>query len=168
MCSRTARITLGVAVMAVALLLGACGDDPQPTAEPTTPPAEVEGGTLPDGEHSGFLVTLDASSIELDPAEMLSGDEAVEAARAAGDLPEDGTLPNDFYIHDPDSDTVTLPVAAEPRVTVYDCAAGCEEAEVAYEDLVSGAVRPFNAERALFRVTVAGGEVTGLSEIYFP
>jgi hypothetical protein len=40
---------------------------------------------------------------------MLSGEEAVEAARAAGDLPEDGTLPNDFYIDDPDADTVVLP-----------------------------------------------------------
>jgi hypothetical protein len=53
-------------------------------------------------------------------------------------------------------------------VTVYDCAAGCEEAEVAYEDLVSGAAQAFNGERALFRVTIAGGEVTGLAEIYYP
>ena len=54
-------------------------------------------------EQFAFVRAIDESEIRFDPATMLTVAEAVEAARADGVLAEGETLPNDFYISDPDT-----------------------------------------------------------------
>ena len=92
------------------MLLAACGSTDTPPS--TTPAAPVttttvlvtEGGQV---EQFAFVRSIDEAEVRYDPATMLTGDEAVEAARAEGNLAEGETLPNDYYISNPDPDEST-------------------------------------------------------------
>jgi hypothetical protein len=92
---------------AVALALAACGSVGSPPPN-TTPVASTSTSTIvvittvPDIEQFAFVRAIDQSEIRYDPATMLTGEAAAEAAQADGVLPEGETLPNDFYISNPD------------------------------------------------------------------
>ena len=85
------------------ILLSAC-ESTASTPPNTTPPAPTAVTTLPQVEQFAFVRAIDGSEIRYDPARMLTGEEAVEAAQADGNLAEGETLPNDFYISNPDPD----------------------------------------------------------------
>lgn len=91
------------AMLSLALALAACGG-----AAPTTPVSvattstAVVATTVPEVMQFAFVRSIDKSEIRFDPATMLTGEEAVETAQADGVLAEGETLPNDFYISNPD------------------------------------------------------------------
>ena len=98
-------------VLALSLALAACGGDGSATT--TTPIAATTSTavvvtTAPaeqiEVEQFAFVRAIDKSEIRFDPATMLTGEEAVEAARADGVLAEGETLPNDYYISNPDAE----------------------------------------------------------------
>ena len=94
----------------LALALAACVSTTAPsTTAPTTTagvpsPTATTGvpTTVPAVEQFAFVRSIDESQIRYDPATMLTGDEAAEAARADGVLGEGETLPNDYYISNQD------------------------------------------------------------------
>jgi hypothetical protein len=92
----------------VALVIAACGGVGAPPA--TTPVATTSTSTTvattveTEIEQFAFVRAIDGSEIRYDPATMLTGEEAVEAARADGVLGEGEDLPNDFYISNPDTE----------------------------------------------------------------
>jgi hypothetical protein len=96
------------AMLALALALAACGGGGSPTTTTTvvatTTSTTVVVTTAPEIEQFAFVRAIDASEIRFDPAMMLTGQEAVEAAQADGVLAEGETLPNDFYINNPDTE----------------------------------------------------------------
>jgi hypothetical protein len=91
------------------LLLAACGGRASTTTATTTPAATttsttVVATTAPETEQFAFVRSIDESEIRFDPATMLTGEEAVEAAQADGVIAEGEDLPNDFYISNPDTE----------------------------------------------------------------
>ena len=91
---------LSVLVLITGLLL-ACGE----TATPTQTP----GGSVPQGDSEVFAWVLSAAdgTITYDPAEMLTGDAAHDAAVEAGVITEAEDLPNDFFISNPEEEALT-------------------------------------------------------------
>lgn len=66
----------------------------------------------------GFLVEMTETTVTFDPAAMLFGPEADQAAREDGAIAEGETLPGGFYVSNPDRDEVTLSVAADFRAVL--------------------------------------------------
>jgi hypothetical protein len=94
-------------MLALALALAACGGGGSPTTTTpvgTTTSTTVVVTTAPEIEQFAFVRAIDESEIRFDPATMLTGEEAIEAAQADGVLAEGETLPNDFYISNPDTE----------------------------------------------------------------
>jgi len=104
MTSVRARLVL---VPFLVLVLAACGGRASPTTTApvaTTTSTTVVVTTAPEIEQFAFVRAIDESEIRFDPATMLTGEEAAEAARADGVLAEGEDLPNDFYISNPDNE----------------------------------------------------------------
>jgi len=96
-------------VLALALALAACGGDGSattttPVAATTSTAVVVTTAPAEQIEQFAFVRAIDNSEVRFDPATMLTGEEAVEAAQADGVLAEGETLPNDYYISNPDAE----------------------------------------------------------------
>ena len=90
-----------LALLLAAGLLAACSEASTPTPTP--------GGTVPGAETEVFAWVLSAAdgTITYDPAEILTGEAAHDAAVEAGVITEAEDLPNDFFIANPDEEAVT-------------------------------------------------------------
>lgn len=152
---RTAATTL--ALGAVIVLTGCGGAS---TAGTSTADAATHTGWLRDRQPNGTIV--------LDPAVLLSGEEAVEAARVDGQLPPDGTLPNDFYVDDDEATTIRFGVADDVKVALYDCTSHCELQPVSAAAFLDGRVQPHGGPNALVSLLVRDGDVVRVAELYLP
>lgn len=126
----------------------------------------------------GFVraVDLDAGSLEIDPAEWLTGRAGARAAVEDGQAaPGTSEMPNGFYIRNRTRDTVTVPLSADATVTMsqlYD-PAGQREVTIdlstfaaLWTDRVTDAQRYFRD--APYRFTYTDGSVSGIVEQYVP
>lgn len=156
-------------VTAAALLQGCGGDDPDASATPpTTTPTSTEppGDRFADGEHfafvTGFRDDAGTTIVEMDVAEFLTGDAADTAAAEDGVVQPGEPIENDFYIRNPVSDSVALPVPAGAVVLVVDCSGGCET--------VAGDLATLRAQATPIPlwVTIEGGVVTEVEQQYLP
>jgi hypothetical protein len=135
----------------------------KPAATPVSKPA-----ALADGAHEGRIVTITTTSVTLDLVEVLTGEEAVAAAKADGHpLDDDGTLPNDVYVRDL-KERVVMPITGDGGFQVYDCTNGCELVGTTLAALVDGSTVPYGGAEAPFSVRVDHGVVDSLVEIYLP
>jgi hypothetical protein len=143
---------------------GIVGSTPLPAATP------APSSALADGPHVARIVAIDApvAAVEIELAEMLTGEEAIEAARAAGLIGPDEDLPNDFYVRDLDDEVHHVGIESNALVELIDCTAECRPVEVPLADFLAGRARPFNREYALYDITITDGRITALSEIYLP
>jgi len=93
-------------------------DGSAPTSPSTTSPPEAETifGWLRSFEDTGSAIV-----VAVDPAEMLTGEAAVIAAREDGVIGQDEDLPNDYYIRNPDDATTELRVSSDVAVTLQVC-----------------------------------------------
>jgi hypothetical protein len=183
-----------VAATLTASLLAACGDESgsegptttttlpptTTTAPPTTTISPDQPPPLEDGEWFGF-VTIDSTGgviqLLIDPAEMLSGQEAHDAAVEAGFITEDQDLPNDFFIANPDSQTYLVPVTEDTAITVLSAEAVETELTVDLDQLAAILDGSYEGEMiygivpgqpAPFDVTVSGGAATVIAQVYLP
>ena len=97
---------------------------------PTSTPAgeTTEGlGSLPEGIHTGYFTGVSDGMVEgqpvqvvaFDPVELLTGQEAIDAAIAAGDAEPGATsIDNDYYIVNDDTSLLLLPVIPDGVVSV--------------------------------------------------
>ncbi len=136
---------------------------PAPTGGP------VEGLGLPDGEHVVRVVRIDAPVrvVDVERVELLSGQEAIDAARQDGVIGPDEDVPNDVYLRDGDG-TVYSAGLEDAVVEVFHCPTTCERVDVPLADYLSGARPAMNGEFAIFEMTVTNGRVEALREIYLP
>jgi hypothetical protein len=141
--------------------------DQTPLPAPTGTPTD---GHVIDGSFFARISGMDAPVrvMTVDPVEVLTGDEAVAAAREDGEIGPDDDLPNDVYIRNLDGTTHSVAVSADAVVSVYDCATGCELVGVELADFLTGRARPFNGDYAIFDITISDGVVVEISEIYLP
>jgi hypothetical protein len=158
--------------LVAAVFAAACSSTPTttPTTDPTptapTTDADSDHG-LPDGDHQGRLVTIDAVTVTFDLVRVLSGDEAVAEARADGVEVEGDSLPNDVYVDDLET-RVTVPVAGDGGFQIIDCTDACVPVGTTLDALVDGSATPFGGPNAPFDFTLDGGTVVSLVEIYLP
>jgi hypothetical protein len=140
-----------------------------PNPSPHPPSTKPKSGTsaLGDGRHAGRLVSIDTANVTLELVRVLSGDDAVAAAKAEGVPLEDGTLPNDVYVQDLKR-TVTVPVAGDGGFLIYDCSAGCELVGTTLDALASGRATAYGGATAVVEVQVDAGAVVSLVEVYLP
>jgi hypothetical protein len=139
---------------------------PKPTPTPAPPPRPAPSD-LPDGTYEGRLVRIDRQAVTVDLVQVLSGEAARQAAAEAGELPPDGTLPNDVYVKDLGK-RVTVPVAGDGGFQIYDCSGGCELVGTTLDALVSGAAKPYGGANTHVTLRVDTGEVVSFVEIYLP
>jgi hypothetical protein len=133
----------------------------KPAAKPVTP------APLADGAYQGRLVRIDRQQVTVDLVQILSGEAARRAAEEAGELGEDGPLPNDVYVKGLGK-RVTVAVAGDGGFQVYDCSAGCELVGTTLEALVDDTTKPYGGANAHFTFRVDHGAVISLVEVYLP
>ncbi len=183
-----------VAATLTASLLAACGGESgsegptttttvppvTTTAPPTTTTSPDQPPALEDGEWFGF-VTMDSTGgviqLLIDPAEMLSGQEAHDAAVEAGFITEDQDLPNDFFIANPETRTYLVPVTGDTAITVLSAEAVETELAVDLDQLAAILDGSYEGEMiygivpgqpAPFDVTVSGGAASVIAQVYLP
>jgi major membrane immunogen (membrane-anchored lipoprotein) len=126
----------------------------------------ADDGTLPDGEHQGRLRHIDEGSVTVEVVRVLDGEAAVAAAEADGVDVGEG-LPNDAYVQDV-GETYVLLLAGDAGARIIDCSAGCEEVDTTIAALASGEATPYGGPNAIVAITIDGGEVVSLAELYLP
>jgi hypothetical protein len=142
----------------------------KPATKPATKPAAKPVGTpaaVADGTYEGRLVRIDRQTVTVDLVQVLSGEAARKAAAEAGELPADGTLPNDVYVKDLGK-RVTVAVAGDGGFQVYDCSAGCQLVGTTLGKLADGTTVPYGGPNAHVTLKVDHGEVVSFVEIYLP
>lgn len=168
-------------VLALVLLASACsGEDklPDDTADrtTTTPPLLAEE-ELDDGTHFGFVTALDPAQFRLafDPAELLEGDEAIEAAEEDGGVVTEGGS----YVRNPDDRMNRITIDEDlvvrllkPLAPPDGAEACCELREVPFEDWLAGFTpddRTFYGTAASrYEITIEDGKVVTVDEVYIP
>ena len=159
---------LSVLVAGLAVVAAACGGGGE-SASPREPARPYDAPAEPTETASGYLASIERTgTVLLDAAEVLSGPEAIEAARRVGAIGPDEELETDFFVLDADHVVRELQVTARTAVRLYDCTGPCELRDVAPGDFLSGAVRPYGGDRAIYSVELAGLEVVSLVEQYLP
>ncbi|HVM00142.1 MAG TPA: hypothetical protein VM324_12695 [Egibacteraceae bacterium] len=158
--SRTFRIVVSV-LLVVVLLTGVAvlvtraggpgNDEPErvPFVQDDRPPEErarAHLDQLPDGEHQGRFIAVDPLTVTFRLVRILP----------AG-APE-GPVEDTFQ-------TVTLPIAPDAGIVIFNCANGCQEVPTTLEALVAGEVAPHGQGEAYFVFRLAGGTVVAMSEV---
>ncbi|HEY7564765.1 MAG TPA: hypothetical protein VIA81_07570 [Acidimicrobiia bacterium] len=157
------------ALLALVLASIACGVDATPTA---TPGASVPTST---DEFFAFVLSAEDAELTFDPAEILTGDEAHDAAVAAGVISEDEDLPNDYFISNPeeDSQTVVLSAAGSFVLLGFDAGGAIQEVTVDRDELIT-ALQDGEGYYGIvvgetpMTLVVSGGEIIAASQVYFP
>ena len=168
------------ALMLASLVLASCGQEATTTT--TTPQPASTTSTTRAGEtieQFGFARSLTGGTLVFDPAEMLTGDEALDAAREDGIIGADEELPNDFYIRnldDKDEWQVAVGSDAEFILIGFDAAGALTDTPVPaaeFEALLSGSADAtdfygFVAGDVPMTLVLIGDTVTGGSQTYLP
>ena len=127
-----------------------------------------------EGRLFGSIKAVNATSLELDEAEFLTGEAANEAAVEDGYIEEGDTVPNDYYVDDPNQRITWLPIS---RDVVVELETYAEDGNVGlaprdYTDLVCIFEETVPIDRshtqAWYWVTVTDGVVTRIEEQYVP
>ena len=121
--------------------------------------------TLPDGTHHGYLAGLEEGMVEgqavqviiWDEVELLTGQEAVDAAHEDGAIPADqDVVENDYYIRNQNQRVRRLAVV--PDAQVYTLAGDGGSTDTIPSSVTDVAMQPF-----LFRIEV--GNVRGITTV---
>jgi len=169
-------------LLVVVIFAVGCGTSSDDAATTTTigqTPTTSDGqATLPDGEHFGFVRQVTGDGLVFDPAEFLSGEAALTAARADGVIGPAEELPNDFYVRNPEKDELRLDVssAAQFKLIGLDSTGALTDTIVSLEEFVrlwSGAddssqYYSFVVGDLPMTLTVSAGVITGAVQQYLP
>ena len=181
------RITILAVLMAVLTGCGTNGSAASTSGAPdttttttapvttTVPAAETIFGWLRSFEDTGGTTT-----VGVDPADMLTGEAAVAAARQDGEISQNEDLPNDFYIRNPDESTIEFAVSPDVVVTLQACYPGgdcvvSEQVDLATWSVLLGAEENpglewdwYGAGSLPYEFTVTNETVTEIHEVYLP
>ncbi len=170
-----------VAATAVYIPVSRSAADGAPGADP---PGGVPQPALPDGELFAW-VTLASNGaddhvvLRIDPAELLTGQPAHDAAVDAGVIGPDEELPNDVFIVDPVDTTQTIAVDDDATITVQIAPADAPLTSITVSadrlyDIFGGAIDGgavygvVPGEPLPMRLIIAQGTVTAAEHVYLP
>ncbi len=132
-------------LMVAGLALAACAQSDTTTTTQPVPTISTTAAAQATDQF-GFVQSLTDGTLVFDPAQLLTGDEALTAARQAGIIGADEDLPNDFFILNPDqTDERELTVVddAEFVMVGFDASGGLTDSPVSaaeFEAVLSGSV----------------------------
>jgi hypothetical protein len=170
---RTMAMIAILAVFVLAITWFADRDDPS-----AAPGSGVDASSvvLEDGQHFVLVSSTTATVMTVDPAEVLGGAEAVEAARTDGAIGPGEELANPFYLRNPTRETRRLPLAAGFEARLIDASTiqlgpSLDGDELAA--LFSGGASPeayygFAPGELPMMITVVQGAVTQAEQHYLP
>ena len=125
---------------------------------------DAQAGTNTQNElvATGYITVLDSDTrrLEFDVVSYLNAGVDDDALRALGVDPD--TLPNGYYIYNPEETATAYDIAADVQCWILD-----SNMELTPTDL-STFVKDWNTRTSLYTITVATGVVTELSEHYLP
>ncbi len=166
--------TWGLTLIVMMFLVAACGA----TAEPTEPEPEP---ALPDGTVFAMVTVGSDESGEttlgVDVAEMLSGEEARDAAVADGVIEEGEDLPNDFYIDNDETEYELLHLSDDAEIRVISGTDTGQMISIGEEQLIELWEGDYAGEPIYgivasvpmaMNVTVADGVITEAEAVYLP
>lgn len=174
-----------VATLLTAVLMGCALEgtgDVVPDIHPTDYPVSElpEAGEPLDryGRYHGFIRQLardgDEIFLDFEVAELLSGDQALQAAIADGAEPANSEgLPNDFYVRNPGQPVRSVELSANPSIRLIQCPAECESVPVSDRELEAflegtSTVDYYGTPDSLFDVTFSAGQAIFVHEEYLP
>lgn len=177
---RVQRGAIWPALMLASFVLASCGQEATTTT--TTPQPASTTSTTRAGEtieQFGFVRSMTGGTLVFDPAEMLTGDEALDAAREDGIIGAGEELPNDFYIRntdDGDEWQVAIGSDAEFVLIGFDASGALTDAPVPaaeFEALLSRSVDSsgfygFAPGDLPMTLVLIGDTVIGGSQTYLP
>ncbi|MGY1744018.1 hypothetical protein [Blastococcus sp. SYSU D00695] len=127
----------------------------------------VVAGDLPDGDHVGVVRAVTADTVYVDLVEWFEGPDAAAACAADG-VPDNGWEQcGAYHVRDTDDEVTALPVRAGAPASYLD-PWSAEEVPVASVGALAGTPAVSDAGHPYTRLTVAGGEVTGVEGVYVP
>jgi hypothetical protein len=131
-----------------------------------------------DGDMFAYLTAVDGDSIVIDPAAILDGDAAREAAEKDGVIQPGQDLPNDFYIQNHEPGPLSIGVAPGVGVTVltFDSNGSISQTEIGLAQLATAftgeyvGVPIYGLDAGAFPVTltVEDNQVTAITQVYLP
>lgn len=173
-----AAVAVAAAGILVLTVLGVLFVTPVTSEQAPPPSAPVIEPALANGELFGYISEIGDGTIIVDPAEMLTGRAAHDAAVEPGIITEDEDLPNDFYIANPEAQTVSIAVAPDAELTVLtlDANGMIEETPITLSRLASAlagveegmAIYGLDSSAFPVSMTIGQGAVTALSQVYLP
>ncbi len=140
-------------------------------------PIETPIPAIPDGQMFVWLAEIGSEELVVDPAQLLTGQEARDAAEADGVTGAGEDVPNDVYIRNIEDESMFIGVHPDVRVTVltFDTNGAINETPISLADLAdafSGAPDPviYGLVAGEFPValTVENGTVVEIEQVYLP
>jgi hypothetical protein len=164
------------ALLLAGLILVSCTGEATTT---TTQPAPTTTTAPQSTDLFGFVRNMTDGTLVFDPAELLTGDEAVTAAREAGIIGAGEDLPNDFFIRNLDLSDERQIAVGDGAIFVligFDASGGLTDSPVSadeFEGLLAG-----SADNSQFyglvpgdlpmTLVLNGDTATGGSQTYLP
>lgn len=142
-------------------------DAVDPDASPAGGIEPAQGEAVPVEAVTGRVVAVDRDgpSVEIVESVIVTGPDATDAARAAGEIGPDEQWELDFYVVEGARRWVDIDPAA--AVAVYDCSQACEHVAGTVEQVLTGA--PYGGPDALWSFTIgADGRAAAVDELYLP
>jgi hypothetical protein len=178
----TVLVLLGIVLAFAGTFLAGCSAEGAVTTTSTAFASVTTdtASTISDGVHFGFVRQVATDTLTVDPAEFLSGEEALKAARADGAIGATEDLPDPYYIDNPTEEELLLAVDPAAHFTLL---VAPEQSELVQKTvsigelarLWSGAAQdphaPYYTDFANglpMDLTISEGHVTGGVEKYLP
>lgn len=130
-----------------------------------------------DGDMFAFISAVDGDEIIIDPAALLTGDDAREAAVEDGVILPGQDLPNDLYIRNGEPGPLSIGVATDVvTVLTFDASGNVTETEIGLAQLATAfggehiGVPIYGLESDAFPVTltIEDNVVTAITQVYLP
>jgi hypothetical protein len=130
-------------------------------------------------EHFGYIRSVStagpAATLAFDEAQLLTGKEAQKAADEDGAVPSGETVPNDYYIRNPDKTTRTLRISDDAEITAKRCdlCRGGKPGELdpflaSFTKSGQTYADPYRGKESLYWLTIEDGQVVAIDEQYVP
>ena len=167
-------------LLSLALVAAGCGggSDKNSVSEPATTQATTTTKSTPD-EHFGYIRSVSTAgptaTLAFDDAQFLTGKEAQQAAEEDGAVEPGESVPNDYYIRNPDKSTRTLRIANQATVISVRCSP-CREGVhgelgpflASFMAPRQGYGAPYRGKYGLYWLTIEDGAVVAIREQYVP
>ena len=173
-------------LLSLALLGAGCGGGGDEQAAPEPTQTQVQTSTQPapppgpsSAEHFGYIRSVStagpAATLAFDEAQFLTGDAAQKAAEEDGAVEAGESVPNDYYVRNPDKTTRTLRIANDAKITAKRCQLcrhgrdgqlGAFLASFMKQDRTYAT--PYRGKYSQYWLTIEHDEVVAVDEQYVP